>query len=328
MIFKIIIAVVSLLGLGIVFYIYQKRRTLESSPSHKENTNTVGYIRNLLFLDTPLELFVIGIFAFSALTYAGMIIAGSPVPELYLAILYLTGTIFFLLLYKASLEHSLDKSISKWVGISMIISALIFGLTLLGLDVPLIPLLQDAQEYSLTVHLLGLALGLGATTVVDFVFIYFLRNLKISEGQSLILHLLSQLIMLGLILLLLSGLALFLTDIEGFSNSPRFLAKMSVVLVVIINGVMLNLYVTPRMDKISLEKAEQGKYEKLKRVAFALGGISLLSWYSVFFLAMIKVLSEFSYITLLIGYLVPLVLVIAASQFAKKHYEKKDTKEA
>ncbi|MGF1639108.1 MAG: hypothetical protein ACFCUU_18675, partial [Cyclobacteriaceae bacterium] len=69
-------------------------------------------------------------------------------------------------------------------------------------------------------------------------------------------------------------------------------------------------------------------YEKLKRIAFALGGISILSWYSAFFLAMIKILSEFTFMTLLIGYLIPLILVIGASQFAKKHYEKKDTGEA
>jgi uncharacterized membrane protein len=58
-----------------------------------------------------------------------------------------------------------------------------------------------------------------------------------------------------------------------------------------------------------------------------LGGISIVSWYSAFFLAMIKDLGAFSFVTLLIAYLILLAMAIGGSQFAKRYYEKKGLKQ-
>jgi hypothetical protein len=325
---KTSIIIVSILGLGIVAYTFLKRsRKGNHLPDRAEDVRTIDYIRSLIFLDTPLEIFIIIYFSIVALAYGGMLIAGAIVPGLYLAILYLSGTIFFLLGYKAIMEKGTMGKVSSWVLLSSLLSIVVFILVLAGLDVPLIPLLIDAEQYNLTIHLLGVVLGLGATTVVDVMFIHFIQNLKIARRESVIMHLLSQMIILGLILIILSGAAIFMTDIEGYLESSRFLMKMTAVLVAAVNGLALNLYVTPKMEKISLTEEGIGKHEKLKNISFALGGISIVSWYSAFFLAMIKDLGVFSYSTMLIAYLILLAMAITGSQFAKKYYEKKGMKE-
>ncbi len=327
LIIKISIILVCLLGLGIVFYRFlQRGKEQEKKKKHtgKKELNTIDHVRSLLFLDTPLEVFVMGYFGAIALMYGGMLIAQSIVPGLYLTALYLSGIMFLLLGYKALMEKGLLGRVSPWVAISSLFSLVVFILVLAGLDVPLIPLLQSARQYSLTLHFLGMIFGLGATVVVDVMFIHFLASLQITVRESVILHLLSQMIILGLILLILSGVGLYMTDIEGYLASDRFLMKMLVVLVATINGLILNLYVTPKMDKISLVEEDRGQHETLKKISFALGGISIVSWFTAYFLAMIKVLSTFSFTTLLIAYLLLLGAAIVGSQIAKKVYEGRD----
>jgi hypothetical protein len=328
LIIKSLIIIVSIIGFALVLHAFLNRsRKGKNLPDKAEDTQTIDYIRSLIFLDTPLEIFIIVFFSIVAIAYGGMLIAGAIVPGLYLAILYLSGIGFFLLGYKAIMEKGIMGKVSPWVLFSSLLSIVIFILVLYGLDVPLIPLLTDAEQYNLTIHLLGVVLGLGATTVVDIMFIHFIQNLKIARRESVIMHLLSQMIILGLILIILSGAAIFMTDIEGYLDSSRFMMKMTAVLVAAVNGLALNLYVTPKMEKISLTENEIGRHEKLKNISFALGGISIVSWYSAFFLAMIKDLGEFSYGTLLIAYLILLGLAIAGSQAAKKYYEKKGMKQ-
>jgi Sec-independent protein secretion pathway component TatC len=48
----------------------------------------------------------------------------------------------------------------------------------------------------------------------------------------------------------------------------------------------------------------------------------MVSWYAAFFFAMIKDLEDFSYVTLLIPYLVLLGAAVGISQFMKKKMEK------
>jgi membrane protein YqaA with SNARE-associated domain len=76
-----------------------------------------------------------------------------------------------------------------------------------------------------------------------------------------------------------------------------------------------------------LLEEHKGKHERLKKISFALGGISIVSWLSAFMLAMLKDLFTLPYLTLLAGYVVLLAVAVAGSQVAKKYYEKQTTNE-
>lgn len=216
---------------------------------------------------------------------------------------------------------------SPWLLFSMVFSLIIFIAVYTGMPMGINEFLAETRQYNLAIHLLGLAMGLGGTLVVDIMFTHFMRNYAISSRESVIMHLISQMIIFGIFLLILSGVALYLPAAESFNDNPRFIMKMIVVLIVIINGGILNLYLTPKMNKISLVDDEKHRYVTLTRISFALGAISIVSWLAAFLLALLKDLFTMPLLYLIIGYLVLLLLAAGGSQMAKVYYEKEEEKE-
>jgi hypothetical protein len=307
----------AILGLASGYYFYQSRSKVEV-----EEDDPSDHIRGMYLLKVPYELVVIGFFGIIALTYTIKIFTHSFIDELDLAMFLLSMAAVLILLYKFSMGFTDIAGGLKWSTVVFLVLNIIISISIY-LQVPdMIELFQAAREYTLTLHLLGMVLGLGGTTILDFMIFHFLRNYKISSEEAVIMHLVSQLIIIGLVFLLVSGVALFLSDAEGYLASDRFLMKMTALGVVIINGGVLNLYITPSLEKISLLKEDWEKNEKLKKAAFAVGAISMVSWYAAFFFAMIKDLGEFSYVTLLIPYLLLLGAAVGISQFMKKKMEK------
>ncbi|MDQ3192076.1 MAG: hypothetical protein M3Q58_10820 [Bacteroidota bacterium] len=321
--------ILSLAGLAIILYALLKRLRKEKKepPYDPTKDDPIIHIRNNLFLEIPIEKILFGYFIVIALIYIGKLIFAQTITGLNLTVLYLSGLIFLLIVYKMVMIVEVAKKFNPWMLFSALFSGLIFLIVYNQLDINIVDLLRETREYNLTIHLFGLVLGLGGTLVVDIMFTHFLRNYRISARESVIMHLISQMIILGLILLLISGLTLVLPFHDTFLNSSRFLMKMTVVLVIILNGIALNLYLTPQLKKISLIEGEKGREENLKRISFALGGISIVSWLSAFLLAMLKETFTLPYITLLIGYLFLMLIAIAGSQMAKKYYETKKAEE-
>ncbi len=310
------IIVLSIIGLIIGFYALNNRtrvKVKEDSP--------IDHIKGMYLLKIPYEKIVVGYFALMFLAYSvGLIIGGNP-EKLDLAWLLISTCAFLLFIYKLGISFS-EKVEFKW-------PALVYALLNLGvawfifqkLDQP-IETLTNAIEYTLTFHLLGMVLGLGGTFILDILIFHFLRNFKISKEEAVIMHLISQLIIIGLILLIVTGVAIWLTDISSYLNSARFMMKMTAVLVLTINGLILNFYMMPGIEKLSLTKEDIEKYQPLKRVAFAIGAVSMISWFSAFFFAMIKDLESFSYTPMLIVYMLLLIIGVGGSQMAKFKLEK------
>jgi hypothetical protein len=326
---KISIIILALAGLAIIFYMFLKRKRKEGDekPYEPKKDDPIKHIKEKLFLEVPIEKIVIGFFSITILIYVFKLIIGELIPELDLTILYLSSITFLLMFYKLTMVWGTLGRFNPWLFFSIIFSGLIFFMSYSGLEVDIFKLLHETREYNLAIHLIGVVLGLGGTMIIDIMFTHFLKNYHITARESVIMHLISQMIILGLILLIVSGIALFLPLWGDFLASSRFLMKMVVVLVVIINGAALNFYVTPKMKKISLKEEDQGSYETLKRVSFALGALSIISWFSAFLLAMLKALFTMPFLHLFIGYLILISLGVGASQLAKVYYEKKEAGE-
>lgn len=321
--------VVGLAGFAILFYAFLKRRKKDKKemPYDPDKDDPIIHIRNRLFFEIPVEKILLGYFALVVLTYAVKLILGIRIPGIDLAVIYLSGITFFLGVYKMAMGVGVVNKFNPWLLFSIAFSIIIFFAAISGLEVDLRQLLAETQEYNLTIHLLGLIMGLGGTFIIDIMFTHFLRNYHISAKESVIMHLISQMIIFGLILLILSGAALLLPAYSDFAQNPRFIMKMIVVMVVIINGAALNLYLTPKMKKISLKEEDRGRYEKLNKISFALGAVSIVSWLSAFFLAMLKDLFDMPLMYLLSGYLLLLILAGGGSQLAMKYYQNKEKKE-
>jgi len=152
--------------------------------------------------------------------------------------------------------------------------------------------LSNHRELFLALHFLGIALGMGGATVTDILFFNFLRDFTISKKEAEVMRVLSYVITGGIVLLFLSGVALYVPDVERMNASPAFLAKMMVVMVIAFNGILMHHYVAPRMVHLSFSRPGHPTttvtLRNRRRLSFALGAISFTSWYFVFFVAMLK----------------------------------------
>jgi hypothetical protein len=182
-----------------------------------------------------------------------------------------------------------------------------------------IEFLETFRAGILIAHTIGFALGVGGATVNDFLFFKFLRDLKISHFEAKTLNGVSKVIWLGLIILIISGLGLYLPDAERLNQSSKFLTKMVVVAIILANGIALNLIVSPRLQKISFEKKHShasGELRRLRKIAFALGSVSFVSWYSALALGSLRDL-PYSFLTVLSAYLLVLAAAVSISQLVE-----------
>jgi hypothetical protein len=313
---KLWILLLSVIGFGLSFWTYRNRDRVVV-----REENPLDHLKGMYLLKVPYEKIVIAYFGIMLLAYGIAAILGGNTDILDLTWLILSTIAFFLFLYKLGISLTKEVSFKVSTLSFALINAILIYLIIIKLDEPLREL-QLIKEYTLTLHLLGMVLGLGGTLILDILIFHFMRNFYFSKQEAVIMHLVSQLIIIGLILLLVSGVALFFTDPDTYLASNRFLMKMTAVLVLTLNGLYLNFYMMPKIEQLSLLKEDTGDNEVLKRTAFAVGGISMVSWLAAFFFAMIKDLESFSYLILLIPYAVLLILSIGGSQFAKFKMEK------
>ena len=142
----------------------------------------------------------------------------------------------------------------------------------------------------LSVHLLGVCVGLGGATVTDILFFKFLKDFRISRKEADIMHTLSLAIVAALFVIFISGIALYLLDTAKYSASPAFMTKMIIVMILTFNGFVLHQYVSPKLVRLSFseERGLTQRFRSLRHLAFALGAVSATSWYFTFFLATLK----------------------------------------
>lgn len=183
--------------------------------------------------------------------------------------------------------------------------------------------LTDYYQYFLIAHLFFVAIGLGAAVVTDALFFKFLKDFQISKLEKLVMDSLSQVIWIAISGIVIAGLAVFATQAEAFLESAKFVAKMSIFIILIINGLVLNFVVGPKLSKLFPGKKELSlKSLRIKRkLSFAFGAVSMTSWISVFILGALWNL-PFEYFQIMGLYFLALLLAVMCSQVAEKFFAK------
>lgn len=156
---------------------------------------------------------------------------------------------------------------------------------------PIADMLLEYRQFFLAFHLLGVVIGLGGATIADTLFFRFLKDLRITRREAEVLHWISLVVTASLLLVFLSGGGIFLGDPLRYGASPAFIFKMLAVSILTVNGLLLHAYVSPRLVHISFHPpalAGPVNVPRLRRIAFAMGAVSATSWYSVFFISMLK----------------------------------------
>ncbi len=182
------------------------------------------------------------------------------------------------------------------------------------------PFLAAQKTGWVIVHNIGFVLGLGAATITDILFFRFLKDNVITQHEKETMDTLSSVIWVGLSILIISGIALYLPEQARLAVSSKFLLKVVVVGVIVVNGVLLNMFVGPHMRRLSFEGSPEAR--RFRRLAFALGAISFTSWYGAFLLGSFRSIPiDFPAALTLYGLL--LFFVIVGSQVAERYITKR-----
>lgn len=183
----------------------------------------------------------------------------------------------------------------------------------------IISFLQGNFRYIIGLHLIGIVFGFGAALMADLFFFKFLKERSVTEDNVKTLKVFSRIIWLGLGIVIFSGLFLFLSNIEFYLGSAKFLTKMSVIGVIIVNGLVLNFAVTPKLTSISFTAGdkEDKKMQSVRSLAFAAGAVSATSWWTAFILGVLQ-FSPAPFPIMFGAYLITLSLAVIVSQLVCK----------
>ena len=147
-------------------------------------------------------------------------------------------------------------------------------------------LTSDSDQMSLTVvrvfHFIGLAMGLGAATLLDLMILRFFLGKKMTDQRLEMFEFLADLVSVGLKLLWMTGLCFLLlywaTDPVKLGNEKVW-AKMVIVTILTINGWFIHRTVLPFMQG-QIGYTMMGGLSLRKKCAFiSMGMISVVSWY-------------------------------------------------
>ncbi len=314
---SLLILVLSLLGLGVSWniYLHKKRNKVLVCPLRADCENVI-HSEYSKFLGIDLE--KLGIFYYSLIFVSYLINKIFDFENLSFDFFLLSLSLlaFLFSIYLTLIQLLKIRKLCSWCLFSFVISTLIFFNSYFLLKNSIVLIAQNLKAITLFIHALSAGVGMGLILVVDYLFHKFLKDKRIDKREKEILDYLSDFIWLVLGLIVVSGFFIYFSDMEKYHNSVKFQFKMIVVLILIINGFLMNFFVSPKLIHLDLEKLPSYK----EKAVIIMGAISLISWFSAFTLGRIPYLS-FSLVNLLIFYFFILILssILSLSLFRFKN---------
>lgn len=284
--------VFGLAGFILATYIYLKKKREQPlvCPLNGE-CDVVTKSEYSKFLGLPVELMGMLYYALIVLVYA----VHNLIPLLLsdTVIFLVTGATigaFIFSLYLIFIQAFVLRKWCTWCLFSAALSTFIFATAVFGANINITFLLAEYKTFIIIIHALAAAVALGAATVTDVLFFRFLKDYRISESENSLMKTLSGVIWLALGTIILTGIGLFIPESDRLLQSSKFLLKIVAVAVVTINGVFLNLLVTPKMISLDFTGVSDGvtHLRGMRRLSYALGAISITSWYLIFILGNLK----------------------------------------
>ena len=103
------------------------------------------------------------------------------------------------------------------------------------------------------------------------------------------LHLGGAMVWSGLIVIVLSGIIIFSTDPAYYLESPKFLAKMTIVGIIVANGIVFHLVHIPRLRRhIGAHFPSSDEFIRKSTLLIASGAVSVTSWISALILGSLR----------------------------------------
>lgn len=141
------------------------------------------------------------------------------------------------------------------------------------------------KTFSTVLHVLAAVCAMGAAFSADVLFHFFTADRKLSSHEARVLSILSRVVWYGLLAVTVTGACIFLSNPAGYLASAKFLAKMTIMVILVLNGVMLDRYVRVHLLGEKFFTARREAFAR--KIAFACGTISAVSWVSILALGVI-----------------------------------------
>lgn len=167
---------------------------------------------------------------------------------------------------------------------------------------------MDIQEpgfvISLVLHILSAMVAVGAVTVTDYLHIIGLKSKRREQKLMFVYPHLARMIQIAIVGVILSGAGLLYFKPE-LLQSELFQFKMVLFAIVILNGAFLHIKIYPAMVA-AVKEQKPLTSEVLFSSSFS-GALSVVTWYSILILAIIKPLA-FTVLQFLVWYILALII--------------------
>jgi len=175
--------------------------------------------------------------------------------------------------------------------------------------------MPDIKTIITIVHIFGVALGAGGAFMTDAIFLSSARDERFSATELRLFQLGGRMIWGGLAVLALSGVGLFMGDPAAYLVSSKFLAKVTIVAIIVVNGIALHAVHIPLLLRYKGEHyPSSDEFARGRIWLLASGGVSMVSWCAAVVLGSLRDL-PFVYGEIMTAYAV-LVAAVVASMFA------------
>ena len=178
---------------------------------------------------------------------------------------------------------------------------------------------NDPKTIYTIIHVFGAVLGAGGAYLSDAMFFHSIKDKVISSTEIIFLKLGSVFVWVGLGVLIISGVLLFSTDPAGYMSSSKFLIKMFVVLVILVNGIFFHRVHLPRIGRhANHHYPSSDEFIRNRKFLAASGAVSMTSWTTAIILGSLPSI-PLSFAVALTGYLVlEITVVVFALVLARK----------
>jgi hypothetical protein len=133
-------------------------------------------------------------------------------------------------------------------------------------------------------HAVSAAVGVGAAATSDAIFLRSIRNRLMSRDQFVLIRAASRVVVGGLTLLVLTGIFMMFLNTR-LIYMPHFQAKMTVVVVLMVNGLVFHGRLLPFLKR-HLDRMMPEKFLARRQWFFAItGAISAVSWFAALIIA-------------------------------------------
>lgn len=282
--------------------------------------NAVITSRYANFFGFPLELLGMAYFGIIFLTYLSLIAFSHLLPPTaFTVILMLTPGAFLFSSYLLFVQAFLLRQWCIWCLLAALFSYTIFFGSLINFGMA-IDFLASIENFIELVLFLGFALGLGGATSAAFLFYRFLKDRDIDEKELDAIKGLSELIWLGVGLILVSQLTTYALYPDQLSQSDIFIARIISLFIIIFSGATLMIVFAPFLAYIPFYKDQESQssaLESLRKPVFIIGSVGLSSWYFAFVTNFIPL---YSLQILLLAYLIFTFITAIAALFWESAY--------